>query len=315
MKIADLVFAAGGAKATASLGNVELYRIFKNGEPPITNIDLHGLLNGKVPDRLLVEEDHLFIKERKELAERLLVTISGEVRYPGTYAVANGERLNSVLKRAGGFTDQAFLKGAVFSRERVRRIEQEQLEHFVKREEERLLVQASSVEVIGVDKEERTIDRETLASQRELLKSLASRVNVGRIVIKISDRNGFEGSSSDLVLEDGDKLVIPRTPSSVSVIGAVRNSMSFLYEEEGVQYYLNRAGGLTRQADEKEIYILKADGSSVAGFHQLRAVEPGDAIIVPPKEEQRYRWLSVSRDWFTVLGQSMLSIAALATLL
>jgi len=238
--------------------------------------------------------------------------LEGEIKRPGTYTIKQGERLSAVLKRAGGFTDEAYLRGTVLTRERVKSVEKEQLQKFLNVQDAQLLAQAGRTDVVGVDKEQAAQNAETLAARRELLRALASRVSVGRVVIQLVELEQFEGSPSDVVLEDGDKLVIPGKLSSVAILGAVRNPTSVFYEEgAGVQDYLNRAGGLTKQADKKEIYIAKVDGSAITGFTELRIIEPGDTIIVPPKEEVKYRWLSISRDWITI----MLPLAALVALL
>lgn len=76
----------------------------------------------------------------------------------------------------------------------------------------------------------------------------------------------------------------------------------------------SRVGGFSKEADKKEIHIVKADGSAVSGFANIRTVEPGDTIIVPPKEEEKIRVLPTFRDIATVIGQTLISIAALAVL-
>ena len=97
------------------------------------------------------------------------------------------------------------------------------------------------------------------------------------------------------------------------VLGSVRNPTSILHkDEESVDYYLNRAGGLTRGADRKEMHIVKSDGSALSGYMCLHTVEPGDTIIVPPKAEVRVRALPVARDLITIISQTALTIAALA---
>jgi hypothetical protein len=85
----------------------------------------------------------------------------------------------------------------------------------------------------------------------------------------------------------------------------------------GVEYYVGRVGGFTREADKKETHIVKADGSAASGFANIRSVEPGDTIVVPPKEEEKVKLIPTFRDTLTILGQTLISITsilALATL-
>ena len=84
-----------------------------------------------------------------------------------------------------------------------------------------------------------------------------------------------------------------------------------------VDYYVNRVGGYAKESDKKDIHIVKADGSAVAGFANIRTIDPGDTIIVPRNEESKVRWLPLLRDGFSILGGALtgvLSLAALAVL-
>jgi len=298
----------------AYLERVEIARLKEDLTTEVIQVDLKKAWSGdEKQDLPLRARDYISV--RTEYRSPWKVTLEGEVRRPGVYTVEQGERLSSVFNRAGGFTDKAYLKGALFTREAVKRIEEEQLKNFFKAQEERVLALAGTMVVQGADKAEAAQTKETLDAQRELLRSLATKVAVGRVVIKLDELEKFERSNNDVALEDGDRLFVPSAPSSIAVLGAVRSSTSVLYKEgEGMEYYLNRAGGLTKQADQKEIYIAKADGSALTGFTKLRKMEPGDAIIVPPKEEERYRWLPVTRDWVTILSQTLISIAAISVL-
>jgi protein involved in polysaccharide export with SLBB domain len=117
------------------------------------------------------------------------------------------------------------------------------------------------------------------------------------------------------VLVDGDRLHVPEPPSSVLVIGAVRTSTSVVYRPgSDIKYYINRVGGFSKEADEDETHIVKADGSAIASFAKVRTVEPGDTIMVPPKEEEKIRVLPTVRDVMQAVGSAILSFAALAVL-
>jgi protein involved in polysaccharide export with SLBB domain len=271
----------------------------------------------KSQDVPLIAQDRVSVRSGQNDATTIklaTVTLQGEFRRPGPYVIAAGETLSSVIRRAGGFNDRAYLKGAVFTRQSLRRIEQEQLNTFVRLQEERLLSDASAV-VVGADKEESAERAQTTATRRELLRALASRVVLGRVVVKVNDPGRLEMTPDDLVLEDGDVLTVGQAPGSVLVLGSVRTSTSVTYRPgENLEYYLNRVGGLTQQADKKEIHVVKADGSATTGFAKFRDLEPGDTIVVPPKQEEKIRTLPTIRDVVQTMGSVLLSFAALAVL-
>lgn len=294
---------------------VEIQRQASNQKAPeVIEVNLRKAWSGD-PGQDVALEPHDRITVRTEVRPPASVTLTGEVKRPGVYGVTPGERLSSVLKRAGGFTSKAYLRGAVFARQSSKRIEKEQLDRFVEAQERRMLAEAGTVVVSGVDREETGAHSQTINTRRELLGVLASKVVLGRIVVKIDDLERLERSPNDLVLENGDTLHVPTPPASVTVVGSVRNPTSVVYlESADVDYYLNRAGGLSKEADKKEMYIQRADGSALTGFSKIRTVEAGDTLVVPPKAETQYKPISIGRDLITMLSQTLLSVASLAAI-
>lgn len=268
-------------------------------------------------------DNNLFLKSldevtvRTELREAGSVTLTGQVVRPGKYTIASGERLSSILERAGGFTERAYLRGVVFTRASLRRIEQEQLDAFVRTQEQRIL-QAASTIVVGGEREEAAMSGQTIQARLELLRNLARRVAVGRMVVRLASSESLKSGTDDVVLVDGDTLDVPEPSSSVLVVGAVRNSTSVSYVPGSTaDYYINRVGGLAGEADKGGVHIVKADGSTLSGFANIRGVEPGDTVVVPPKEDVKIRVVPTVRDAFAILGstlQTVLSAAALAVL-
>ncbi len=254
------------------------------------------------------------VSVRTEFKPSQTVTLGGQVVRPGVYTIAVGERLSSALERAGGLAPRAYLKGAVFTRQSLRKVEQEQLDAFLQTQEQRMLAAASTV-YVGAEKEEVSAQQAALQSRRELLKALAAKVAVGRMVVRLDTPDKLKGTENDVILTEGDTLDIPEPPQSVLVIGAVRSSTSVQFKEgAGVDYYLNRVGGLAKEADKKEVHLVKADGSAISSFTNVRDVEPGDTIIVPPKAEEKIRTLPTIRDALQAIGSALLGIAALSVL-
>ncbi len=254
------------------------------------------------------------VQIRTELRKPRTVRLLGQVVRPGAYTIADGERLSSVIERAGGYTARAYLKSAVFTRESLRRAEKERLDDFARYEEQRMLGKASTV-VVGADKDEQSATQAALQAQRDAIKLIASKIVIGRMVLKLDQPAKMRGTTDDVVLEDGDELEIPEPPSSVLVVGSVRTSTSVAYaRDENAEYYIKRVGGYAKDADKKETHILKADGSAISGFTDVRTIEPGDTIIVPPKQEDKIRTLPTIRDLVQTIGSALLGVAALSAL-
>ena len=251
---------------------------------------------------------------RTELKAARIVALNGQIVRPGRYVIAEGERLSALLDRAGGFTDRAYLRSAVFTRQALQKVEKERLDEFVRLQEQRMFAAASTT-VVGAEKEEIASQQQALQAQREALRALASKVAVGRMVVRLDAPEKLRGSPDDIVLVDGDSLEVPEPPASVYVLGAVRTSTSVLWTEGATaEHYVNRVGGFTKEADKKELHIVKADGSAMSSFTSLRTIEPGDTIVVPPKQEEKIRVLPTIRDVVQTVGAALLSFAALAVL-
>jgi polysaccharide biosynthesis/export protein len=303
----------------AYLERVEVIRTKPDFTREALATNLRELWRGDYSQDIILEsKDQIVVgSETRSLGA---ITLQGEMKRPGIYPIIQGERLSSALKRAGGYTDQAYLKGALFIRERLRIQQQEELERFVRTQEEALLSEsartaAGSLELAGSGREEATLQQQTLQQRRQLLDLLRSKVILGRLVVKLDSPAALEGTPNDIPLEQGDFLTVPKQPSSVLVIGSVRNPTAVVYEEgRDVEYYLNRAGGLNKEADKDELHIVKADGSATAGFLKLRKIEAGDIIVAPAKAEAKVRTLPAIKDVATILGQFALTAGVLGAL-
>jgi len=231
--------------------------------------------------------------------------------------------LSSVLERAGGYTERAYLKGAFFTRESARRKQEERLKRYIERLEEDILRSQARVSEATISEAEAKSLEQSLAVKRELLRKTTSSRATGRVVIVLKSLDEFRGSKYDLELEDGDTLTIPPKPGVVNVLGSVYNSTSIVYTKgRTVDFYLNKVGGPTPDAEEDEIYLVKADGTVISksqkgafgiawdpeenrwttgGFMSAR-VEPGDTILVPSRVT-RFVWKRELMDWTTILYQ------------
>jgi protein involved in polysaccharide export with SLBB domain len=295
MTVADLIRAGGNLTDAAYGGTAELTRYeVVNGEARRTElitIDLTKVLMGDAEaDAALKPFDFLNIKEIPEWSEQEQVTLQGEVRFPGTYPIKRGETLASVLERAGGLSELAFPEGGVFTRKTLKEREQQQLDQLASRLQNDLAtmaLQASAANQSGA--------AQSATVGQSLLSQLKASRAVGRLVIDIEKAvTGTPGSSGDIVLQDGDLLVIPKKSQEVTVIGEIQNATSHFYRKGlGRDDYISLSGGPTRKADGSRIYVVRADGSVVSnergkwfsrGGQTL--VKAGDTIVVPMDTER-----------------------------
>jgi len=318
MTVRDLVFKAGNVTRNAFLDQAELVRTLKEGsqieQKRIPIVLSEAMLGDQAQNIKLQEDDHLFIREIPEWFVNKSITLTGELRFPGAYAFKKGERLSDVIERAGGFTDRAYLPGAVFTRLSVGELEKKQLDLFLTMQKQRLATEAASIAASGLEEKEVQAEALQLSQRKQSLDLLVSQVQLGRVVIHLKSMEAFTGTESDIVLEDKDTLFVPLRPSSVAILGSIRNPTSFLFEEKKrVDFYIQKAGGYMEDAEKKGVYIVRADGSATSLGH-LVYLEPGDAVIIPTKIEAKYRPIPLWRDIATIVGQFALTVAALATI-
>jgi protein involved in polysaccharide export with SLBB domain len=290
MRVSDLIRAGGGLAEAAYALSAELTRyVVIDGsyrEVGHVNVDLAEILKGvEVADWILQPYDDLQIKRLPEWETAATVELKGEVRFPGIYPIARGEQLSKLLQRAGGLTDIAFARGAVFLREELRKREKRQLEELSRRLETDLA--ALSLQLA----QEEGGKVQSLDFVRALGTQLRAVEPVGRLVINLPEllEETKKGRRSDLdvTLEDGDRLYIPPLTQEVTVTGEVFYPTSHLYRKStDRKQYVDMSGGVTRKADKKHIYVVRADGSvdtgggwfSVTDKHDI---QPGDTIVVP----------------------------------
>jgi protein involved in polysaccharide export with SLBB domain len=324
MTVKDLLLMAGGLKYYAYSKEAELTRVHVTNEGPKTEkiaINLEKALAGEPDSNIpLQENDYLFVRAVPEWQLYRTVTISGEVKFPGTYTIKKGEKLSSLIERAGGYTDNAYLRGAVFTRERVRELQQRQLDEMVERLERELLGRGVAETAVALSPEEAKIKEYEIRQKRDFVAALKGVKAKGRMAIKIVEPDILKKTPYDVELEKDDSLFIPSDPQSVQVIGSVYNQTAFVYDKDkGYSKYIDLAGGYTENADKNRVYILKADGTAVrpggGGFLGIswskdsnrwefggQELDPGDTIVVPERLE-RVAWMREIRDLTQILYQ------------
>ena len=338
MKLSELLDAAGGPRKNAYLKNAELTRRYVDQTGMQTEkigIDLEKVFaNDSAQDIELRDYDHLIVRLIPQLEFDRVAIIAGEVRFPGVYPINKGDTLSSLIERAGGFTDRAYLRGAVFTRESAKVIQKQRMDELINKIEETTLTSAGREIGGAIDVESAQIQAEGLNAKKELLAKLRTAKIDGRVVVKLSPLEQFKGCRYDVEMEKGDRLFVPETPGVINVVGEVFNSISVLYEKDRtVAYYLQKVGGPTTDADKKQISVIKADGSVVSitqkdadsvywdseshqwnfgGFMGIR-LNPGDTILVPKKMD-KLMWLKNTKDITQILFQAALATGVVLAL-
>lgn len=314
--LSDLLKQAGGLKQNANKEHFELvsYRI-ENGVRK-HNISIISFKEALEKNLTLHPFDEVMIRQISQWNEAKSITLNGEVKYPGIYTIMPGEKLSSVLKRAGGLTPTAFIKGAVFTRVDIQKIQQDAFKKQLDDLESSMLYLSTQPDEAG----KTGGSGEMLQILDSVRKRAAETTMLGRLSIKLaSNMEEFEKSPYDLVLKAGDTLTIPDMEQSVAIMGEVMNTTAVTYiKDNGIWDYIDQAGGLKESADNEGIFIVKANGESkrmkkhfLFGYSDPE-IETGDTIVVPFKMN-RFSGLKFAKDITSIIYQIAVSAAALKT--
>ncbi len=219
------------------------------------------------------------------------VRLEGEFVAPGVYSVQPGETLRGLLARAGAFTPEAYLYASEFTRESTRRVEAQRLQEYADQLDAEISSVTANSTARAISGSDQTAAAASAADARDAVSRLRRVVPSGRIVLDLRPNSAGLAEVPDLALEDGDRFVIPRVPSSITVEGQVYNANAFVYTaNRRMRDYLQRAGGPDREADRKREFILRADGSVISNQYadvRKAPVFPGDTLVVPPIIDRR----------------------------
>ncbi len=250
--------------------------------------------------------------------------LEGEFASSGIYQIMPGESLRQLVARVGGLTPNAYLFGSEFTRESTREFQQKRLDEAIDFLEKEIQRNMASLAGASVAKEDVEGARAQAEGQKLLVARMRQARATGRIVLELPTQQPQMKDLPDLVLEDGDRFLVPSRPSVVSVVGSVYNQNAFIYRgEQRVSDYLTRAGGPTKDADTGSIYLVRADGTVISrrqsggvfglGSFEGERLMPGDAIVVP-EELDKFRFSKALKDWTQILYQFALGVAGLKVL-
>lgn len=294
--IEDLIIKAGGLLKSASLAKVDVSRRIVDPlsiESPnvIADIYTFNIKNGLVvdgpPDFVLNPYDQVYVRRSPGYIEQRNIEIAGEVLFPGKYALKEKtERLSDIVKRAGNLTPHAFSAGARLLREKT----------IMEMTEERKAMQALSKGL-----------KDSISTD---LLNINPYYSVG---IELDKAIANPKSEYDLVLREGDQLIVPEYDNTVRINGSVMYPNTVLYKKgQKVSYYINQAGGYSDLAEKKRAYIVYMNGTvaKVKGSNR-DAIQPGCNIVIPSKEQKE----KMSLAQILSLGTSVTSMASVVALL
>ena len=300
MTLADLVIAAGGLDHPESTDLVVFITRWEysdlKSERKIYKIRLNPETLETKPAFNLKRGDSVLIRHHGEYRAPMFITIAGEVQFPGTYEFELGTRISEIIKKAGGYTDQAFLEGAIFTRNLL--VEKEKaIDMRLRKDSERALLQSTvsasasltspqtqlqAVNAIRAGlNETNQIESQRSLDEEETEIATVQDINQGRVIIKLRPVNELQNTVDDLELRDGDILTIPQISNTIMVKGETLGEASIPYSKgEEADYYIDQLGGLRDSADLDDVYVIQASGIVIkdSGYD----IRQGDTIIVPP---------------------------------
>lgn len=294
--IEDLIIKAGGLLKSASLAKVDVSRRIVDPlsiESPNVIADIYtfnikdGLVVDGPPDFVLSPYDQVYVRRSPGYIEQRNIEIAGEVLFPGRYALKEKtERLSDIVKRAGNLTPHAFSAGARLLREKT----------IMEMTEERKAMQALSKGL-----------KDSISTD---LLNINPYYSVG---IELDKAIANPKSEYDLVLREGDQLIVPEYDNTVKINGSVMYPNTVLYKKgQKVSYYINQAGGYSDLAEKKRAYIVYMNGTVAKVKESNRdAIQPGCNIVIPSKEQKE----KMSLAQILSLGTSVTSMASVVALL
>ena len=317
MTVADLISAAGGKREavnyTAELAHFEI----RDHEARVARVDSLRLDDPSATGTRLVAHDVLTVRPVEHAdTKQWLVSLTGAVRFPGTYVLKEHETLVQVVRRAGGFADDANPEGLALIREEARRNEQAQLDLLGDRLQHELAIkaiQASNTPATSGAKDE---SKDQLIAANALLAQLRSQKALGRVSLPAEGISRLHaGDRYDVPMLGGDTIVVPRRAGTVTVIGEVLSPGAFsVTAARNLYEYINLAGGTTKDADQGRSYVIGPDGlAQPLSRLSSRGLRDGDTIVVPTdlkKLPPLPMWASVTQ----ILSNMAVSLAALKSI-
>ncbi len=283
----------------AEFSNIEVYRNKGNFSKSLINIDASNIFkNREDKNNILIEKnDVINIRFKKDSLNNIQINISGEVSYPGNYFATEKETLNDIIKRAGGFTNEAFKNGIILKRKSVQNLQSKGLQRIIKNEKKNSIYK-------------KTLDanqnfHENIQNSAIIFLEEESKKSEGRLVFEYKDIH-------NILIENGDQLIIPKKINTVQVVGGVHQEMGIKFKEnKKPKYYIEQTGGINEFAKKNEYFLIKANGIVERNGKNIAS---GDTLYIPEKIKIRTNPVEKTLSVIEILFKSVSIFALLNTL-
>lgn len=316
----DALSIVGGLTAVADARRVSIERLNERNDRRVVELALPADAGQKLLNGDVIRAFSSVNVALPQVKQHKRVRIEGEVARPGDYILPPTSTLQDAVRLAGGFTPQAYVFGTDFSRESVRKTQEENYDRALRDLEIELARNTSTQKALSND--EAAAQTQRAAGTSRLVERLRTVRPSGRIVLQLTQESR---ELPALSVEEGDRLYVPARPTTVGIFGSVFNGGNFLLRDgSSVEDILKLAGGPTRGADTRSVFVIRANGSVVSarqsnsgwfggsGMESLPAL-PGDTVFVP-EEMNKTTFIQEAKDWTQILYQFGLGAAALKTI-
>ncbi len=314
--LSNAINAAGGLTESAHLESAEITSVTLVGgvlEVSHKRINiLKQLILPEIQQVKIQSKDVLSIVRVPQWYESNNIVLRGEVVFPGTYQIKNGETLLSVIERAGGLTENASVEAAVFTRDELVEKERANIDKTVENLRQQLANNSLSTSQFT-----KAVDYDIANT---VLNDLTNVEPLGRMVIDIASIVN-EVPGADIVVKHGDSLIVPNITPAISIIGEVFVASTHRFKETlNVGDYIELAGGVREYGDASHIYIVKANGSVVVPDNDFwfrskdgPLLSPGDTIVVP-RDVTNYENITLWQGVTQIIYQTAVALAAIGSL-
>ena len=310
--LADLVPAAGGLTPDADLSNVKLTRFAADGGDDVVRHRTIDARRGSLTQTALRRGDVVRFRAEPSARESGTVRLTGEFEHPGRYPIGEGDTIADMIEQAGGLSEQAYPDGAVFTRTRVARQQEDAFERAARE------IESATIQLVARS-EQGQVPEGLFPAVRQLSERLRNTDPPGRVVIEADPAVLAAKPALDTVVEGGDRLHIPKRPNSVTVSGEVLNPTTLQFRSgRDVADYVEAAGGTTQAADDARTYVVYPNGEArpvqiSAWTYETVRVPPGSTVVVP-RDARPFDWLRFSGNLTGIFSDLAVSAASLSVI-
>lgn len=307
----DFVLQAGGLTDKASTVKIDVARRVGNPKALVTDNIIAQTFSFALKDGFVIDGeqgfvlkpfDEVFVRRDPSYSEQQKVSISGEVRFPGNYTLSNRNmKLSDLVMQSGGATSMAYIKGARLER-RTNDAERQRMESVLKMQQEEMQQQLLQLTSSSQNSNLSQIGQQTSDTQLKKFQ-VPDYYPVG---IELDKALANPGSEADIILREGDRLILPQYTATVKVNGAVMYPNTITFQKgKRAKHYIEAAGGFSQNAYKSHAYVIYMNGM-VAKVSNGARIQPGCEIVIPSKLKRKMSTAEIMS-----IGSSMSSIAAM----